>query len=239
MPICSYGVYMLKSQFLFVSILLLSTSSYAAVVKEGEQSEEYKEIDSLTMTGFKIEKESSKSLILHYDDKKEVIISSEKFSHHEQAQKFCNDQGSKLDATDMALVLAMSGAASVSPVIESSLRFTVVNPNDKQRSVSGIMYWSGKADEVVVMLNGQGSGTETVPVSAFDKRIAPKVSAICTKDIPPLKKDVKKIDASLSKLNLSKADSSNNVVDTSRSLKKESAPVEKVIPSKSTLSTAK
>lgn len=60
----------------------------------------------------------------------------------------------------------------------------------------------------------------------------------CFKDMN-LKKEVKKMDTDLSKINASSSVTSGSIVDTSRNLIKEAAPTENIDSSKATMSTAK
>jgi hypothetical protein len=132
--------------------------------------------NALEMTGFRVIKNTSSAKILTFQDKEEFIISKARFSSAGEARKFCKREKSKLDSELNSLLIAMSGAAEVDKFMNDSISFSF-------NKRTGIWQWTGVNDNIVIMIDGQGTRTHEVEVEELNRLTKVALPAICVRPL--------------------------------------------------------
>lgn len=177
---------------------------------------------AMEMAGFKQLESKSDYKKFKFQDEDVFVISSKKFSSQSDAEKFCKLHKMTLDTDGSALLFAMSGAAEANKFIKEAVTYKVsVKVEDETSSESGIWFWAGTEDKIVLVRDGGGMSSETITPKEYEQvmKKKPALSAICT---APLKAAVKDASKALSSVHDSKKPSKEiGVHDSSRGLTKE------------------
>lgn len=132
--------------------------------------------DSLDITGFRIIKDDSEAMVLHFQDQSEFIISKKRFHHQAGAIAFCKQKGSRIDTGFNSLLIGMSGATNFNKFLNDSISFRI----NKQ---TGIWQWKGSGDKVTILLDGRGMDAEDVSIDDLNEVTEVKLPAICLKSL--------------------------------------------------------
>jgi hypothetical protein len=125
--------------------------------------------EGIEMTGFTIVKDNSSLMQLKFREETSVFISKARFKDKKSAEKFCKGVGSALDKDFMMpMLLAMSGAGEFSPFIKEALSFSFKGPNT-DGTLSGVWAWAGAGEAVTMVLDGQGSDPQDMPLAKLNE----------------------------------------------------------------------